>query len=1245
LEVEAPSTIMRVLADRAAERPDALAYSIVRRDGGELCRLTYSDLQTRAEAVAAGLADRVAPGDRVLMLFSSPLEFLVGLLGVMGLAAVAVPAPPLDASRLKRTRPRIQAIIADCGPVCLLVDKATDTMLSQNASEFAALEAIPRFATETFQPEPGDRGFRALAPDDLAYLQYTSGSTGTPRGVMISHRNLLANLVYGQRLWRYEASSVAVNWMPYFHDYGLVEGLLQPLHSGIPSHQIPTIAFLRHPRLWLETISRHGGTHSAAPNFGYEYCIQRIAEAARRGLDLASWRVASVGAEIVRPETLERFAEAFAPHGFDASCFAPSYGLAEATLLASVASRPGLPRIIELDAQSLSGGRVMARAGRARGVRLTSCGRPGEGMSLVVVDPDTGHRCDDGQVGEIWLRGGSISEGYWRKPQDTADVFGGRLRGGGGETWLRTGDLGFVQHELYITGRRKELIIVRGTNHYPNDIENTVRAAHPALRTSDCAAFAIERDGSEQVVVAVELENRLLPSELQDVLAAIRQAVAEAHDLPLNAATIVRRGSLPKTSSGKVQRVLCRAQWLAGELAPIRAEFRLDTGKSLAPDSATRADTMIDWLRDYAVRRINPALMDERRMIPPNVILDFGNKGLLGVQAPLELGGAALQTRDLVRVLEQIGAIDLSLGVFTVLHNALGLRPILRSAPKALRDRLVPVLARGRELAAFALTEPGAGSNVRGLSSTAEAAGAGRWKLLGDKIWSGSSAWAGAINVFVRQTGDDGEPIGISGFVVREGSPGLVIGNEALTMGLRGTIQNSVHLRGVPVEAADMLGAPGEGLSVAQDAMMFTRLCLSALCLGAMKQLARVMLRYGERRYVSTGRLMHNAEFQLRLSRSVAAIHVVEALVRRTAEAVDAEDAEVEWLYVACKIIAPELLWQSSDDAMQLLGGRAYMENNAVSRIFRDCRSIRVFEGPTETLRHHLGARALGRPAEFLRVLRETLSAGDLASEFARLATSAAAPWDGAEPISDHPSLRRQRAALSRGDVAAWMLALACLRFDAAANATPAAAAACAWCRERVDMAVAAVINGGADERASLEAALLQTTIAGWDASIGGERANMAGGVELEMDRLLQVAIGADLLPEPVAVTRSTVAAVASTTSPSARSAELAGWIRNWLGLHLSVAPSEIDDRRPFASYGLESVNATSLALDLEEYLDHPVNATLLWDYPTITALTAHLGRQAVAALPAAVKAAGQLSAAERDLRLLIDEMDQFSND
>jgi acyl-CoA synthetase (AMP-forming)/AMP-acid ligase II len=234
-EGEVPSTILQLLAHRAAQRREAFAYLLLGRDGGELARLSYGELQRRAEAVAAGLAGRVARGDRVLMLFASPLEFLAGLLGVLGLGAVAVPAPPPDASRLKRTRPRLQAILADCSPVCVLVDQATDTLLAQNTSDLAALACVPRFTTETLQAEGGG-AFRALAPDDLAYLQYTSGSTAAPRGVMISHRNLLANLAYGKQLWRYVPSSVAVNWMPYFHDYGLVEGLLQPLYSGIPSH-------------------------------------------------------------------------------------------------------------------------------------------------------------------------------------------------------------------------------------------------------------------------------------------------------------------------------------------------------------------------------------------------------------------------------------------------------------------------------------------------------------------------------------------------------------------------------------------------------------------------------------------------------------------------------------------------------------------------------------------------------------------------------------------------------------------------------------------------------------------------------------------------------------------------------------------------------------------------------------------------------------------------------------------------
>ncbi|MEM6404908.1 MAG: acyl-CoA dehydrogenase family protein, partial [Cyanobacteria bacterium P01_D01_bin.116] len=356
---------------------------------------------------------------------------------------------------------------------------------------------------------------------------------------------------------------------------------------------------------------------------------------------------------------------------------------------------------------------------------------------------------------------------------------------------------------------------------------------------------------------------------------------------------------------------------------------------------------LIVWLRDYASNYINSRLIDERRSIPPHIVLDFGNRGLLGMQVPHEYGGLGLSNYDTMRVLQQLGAIDPTLSLFVGLNNILGIRPILRYGSKALKDELLPILATGRELAAFAITEPGAGSNPQGITSQAIPDG-DSWRLNGTKIWSGSAAWAGVTNVFVRHQNKDGSWQGISGFAVRKGT-GLRQGKEALTMGMRGMVQNTVYLNDVLVSAEQMLGQPGAGMQVAQDAMMYGRLAIAAASVGGMKRCTQLMLRYSSRRSVSTGKLLENHAVLKRLSEITAAITATENLVSQVTRRLDLGEVVPIEIYTACKTAAPEFYWYAADSLIQVLGGRGYIETNIAPQILRDARILRIFEGPTET--------------------------------------------------------------------------------------------------------------------------------------------------------------------------------------------------------------------------------------------------------------------------------------------------------
>ncbi len=375
-------------------------------------------------------------------------------------------------------------------------------------------------------------------------------------------------------------------------------------------------------------------------------------------------------------------------------------------------------------------------------------------------------------------------------------------------------------------------------------------------------------------------------------------------------------------------------------------------------------ENILMWLRDYASYRINSRLMDERRSFPPYLILDFGNQGLLGMLAPKLYGGMELKSSSLVRVLEQLGAIDTSLGLFVGLNNVLGIMPIVKYANKAVQDELLPALATGRKLAAFSITEPGAGSNPLAIRSKALFDSSNSWKLFGEKIWSGSAAWAGIINLFVRLCDEKGRDKGITGFIVKQESKGLRQGEEQLTMGMRGMVQNTIYLEGTVVTKDYLLGPEGHGMEVAQDAMMYGRLGISALCLGGMKRCLQLILRYSEKRAVASGRLLDNKVALMYLSEVVHATTALEHLIETIVDRIDNNGFVPKELFAICKVFGSELLWEASDKLVQLLGGRGYIETNIAPQILRDARVFRIFEGPTETLYCFLGAKLLTKPEE-----------------------------------------------------------------------------------------------------------------------------------------------------------------------------------------------------------------------------------------------------------------------------------------
>ncbi|HEX9732262.1 MAG TPA: AMP-binding protein, partial [Thermoanaerobaculia bacterium] len=656
--VQGASTLVEILQRRARAQGGETAYTFL-SDGEEASdQPTFAEVDRKARAIAARLGE-VAGGDgaRALLLYPPGLDFVAGFLGCLYARVVAVPAYP-PASR--RHLPRLHAIARDARPAAVLAGAATLPKLRAAAAALPELASVAWLATDTV-PE-ADWDGPPPAGDDLAFLQYTSGSTAAPKGVMVTHANLVHNERVIQRQTGHDESTVFVGWLPLYHDMGLIGNVLQPLYLGIRCVLMSPVAFLQKPARWLAAVSRYRGTTSGGPNFAYELCVRKVTAEERAGLDLSSWSLAFSGAEPVRAETLERFADAFADCGFRRQALYPCYGMAETTLMISGGRRAGGRRsepavITPVSAAALEQDRAAEPEGDDDVRRVVGCGRAGSDLEIVIADPATARRLDDGRVGEIWVAGPSVARGYWNLPEVSEKTFRARLAGESERgPFLRTGDLGFLSGgELYVTGRLKDLIIIRGRNHYPQDLEATAERSHPALRPGCGAAFSTDVGGEERLVIVHELDRRF-EGDPAPVVDAVRAAVAEAHQVQVHEVVLIGTGTLPKTSSGKIQRRAALAEHRAGTLEVVGrgvlggeaagevlgAELELDRAALLA--RAGRRPLVEAFLRDRFARltRSAAAYVDPDRPLTAQgldslIAVELKNavESRLGVHLPL----------------------------------------------------------------------------------------------------------------------------------------------------------------------------------------------------------------------------------------------------------------------------------------------------------------------------------------------------------------------------------------------------------------------------------------------------------------------------------------------------------------------------------------------------------------------------------------------------------------------------------
>jgi thioester reductase-like protein len=638
------SNLIDLLHYRAVYQPKQTAYIFLQDGEIETKRITYQELEQKAREIAATLQNlKLSSGDRAILLYPSGLDFICAFLGCVYAGVIAVPAYP---PRSNHSMSRLMTIVADAEATVALTTSTLSVKIQNWLAKFPKFAAIKILKTDK-APENFQNSWQELSvtQDTLAFLQYTSGSIAKPKGVMVSHGNLMHNEQLIEMAFGHTNQTVVVGWLPLFHDMGLIGNVLQPLYLGVPSIFMPPATFLQSPLRWLQTISRYKATTSGGPNFAYDLCVRKITPEQRINLDLSSWSVAFNGSEPIRAETLERFADAFNQCGFRASAFYPCYGMAETTLIVSGGLKTASPVIKNFQKDSLLvNKRHLTNQDDVNAQTFVGCGKPLSDLQVVIAHPEKKTRCQFDEVGEIWVSGASVAKGYWNYSDLTQQTFQAYLADTNEGPFLQTGDLGFFKDgELFVTGRYKDVIIIRGRNYYPQDIELTVEQSHPALRLNCGAAFAVEVEGEKRLAIVQEVERSHLRNlNTEEIVIAIRQAVAQQHELEVYAVLLLKTGSIPKTSSGKIQRSNCRTGFLDGSLATLgqwyQDKFLHEFSKNLGIEhnSFDFKDRQNKPLSSLVIeKRLISQLACYRGLTPKNIGLfrSFSDYGLTSLEA------------------------------------------------------------------------------------------------------------------------------------------------------------------------------------------------------------------------------------------------------------------------------------------------------------------------------------------------------------------------------------------------------------------------------------------------------------------------------------------------------------------------------------------------------------------------------------------------------------------------------------
>ncbi|MFB6715478.1 AMP-binding protein [Streptomyces sp. NPDC056237] len=971
-------SFVSALRREAAAAPERRAVVFGAASGEE--ELSYASLDTGARAAAVTVAELVAPGDRVLVSCLPGTGFLRAFLACLYAGAVPVPVPAPGG--FGRQESRTNAIAVDTGARLVLTDEASAAVVTRwIEDERAALPGLDAVTVESAERagDPDAWSERSVEPETLCFLQYTSGSTGDPKGVMVPHGALVHNLRLMRDSHGWHGGMTWCSWLPAHHDMGLIAMMLAPLYLGGTAVLMSPTDFLKRPVSWLRLIARHGAEISCAPNFAYDLCARRLTEEQTAGLDLSRWRYACNGAEPVDAATLTRFAERYAAAGFEARSLLPGYGLAEATLYVSGTRAHLPPTVLRADSDALARGEL---TGARQGVPVQELASSGvvRGLDVRVVDPATRAELPDGRVGEIWIRGGSVALGYWNRPEETAAVFGARTAAGEAG-FLRTGDLGALRlGELYVTGRIKEMIIVHGRNLYPHDIERELREAVPAFAEHTAAVFAARPGGShaaEEIVAVQETRGRGLSGEELTALArGARGALARRLGLRVGGLVLVRPGRVRRTTSGKVRRAVMRELFERGELEVLHEELAPEVAAAFRGPAAAGRARPVDGLsvpadepwhpyalsRELEARLGDPgdgsgvfsrracARLDRAEEFPAAICRELDALGVPRWFAPARHGGELRSGEELSQLIRTLGRRDFTVALGHVKTYLGAVSVWVAGTPEQART-LASRVASGA-VVSLAVTEREHGSDLLAGELRATRTERG-WRLDGEKWLINNATRADFVTVLARTT-DQGGSRGFSLFLVdtsRLGTGSRRALPRVPTHGVRGADISGIAFDGAEVPADALIGAEGEGLEIVLKGFQITRTLCSAMSLGMTDHALRIALDFARTHHLYRRPLAELPYAARTLAESYADLLAMEAVSLVATRSIHTLTGELAAVSAVVKYLVPTLGDETIGTLRGLLGARAMLvedfADGAFQKLERDHRIVGIFDGST----------------------------------------------------------------------------------------------------------------------------------------------------------------------------------------------------------------------------------------------------------------------------------------------------------